>query len=95
MAITRKEYAMLLGIVNSEFQDGGNPVGKFMWSWSVTNNAGDEIKSKRSAGGIVASLVKKGLALQDDDDDDACIAITQAGYDALVAAGKVEPWSDK
>jgi len=90
--VTAKELALLQGVVRSEFQDGRNPVGNAVWSWSATENAGEAITSARSAGGVAASLAKKGLVtISDASDTEACIAITQRGYDVLAERGLVNP----
>lgn len=57
-AITDLEHLVLDGLAESDFQDGSDPEDeKMVWSWSAT----DVLSSKKSAGGVVASLVKKGL----------------------------------
>jgi hypothetical protein len=77
--ITNKELLALKGILASDFLDGDPPVGKWVWSWSA-----NPFESAKSFGGVVASLTKKGLAQQSGDTGkDACVAITQAGVDAV------------
>jgi hypothetical protein len=86
--VTAKERAMLEAIVDSEYQNGAreksdvveNPV----WSFSVCDGFG------AGAGGIASSLSKKGFARflrSDENDDSSTIAITETGWDALVASG--------
>lgn len=52
-AITSKEREALRLIVNSEYQDGGDPVGNAVWL--------DYIFNSKSRGGVLTSLKSKGL----------------------------------
>lgn len=79
--ITAKEMEVLKAIVASDYQMRSNPVGEYVWSWSA-----NPFDSPRSLGGVVASLSKKGLVTQSGDGEEACLAITQAGYDVLQAS---------
>jgi hypothetical protein len=78
-SVTEKEQMALKGIIDSDFQDGGDPVGHYVWSWSANPFPTQQLKS---FGGVVASLEKKGLVKLTDTGEDACIAITQLGMDA-------------
>jgi hypothetical protein len=78
-SVTEKEQLALKGIINSDFQNGGDPVGHYVWSWSANPFPTQQLKS---FGGVVASLEKKGLVKQTDTGEDACVAITQLGMDA-------------
>lgn len=81
---TDKEIEGLQGIVDSDFNDGNYPVKHWVWSWSA-----NPFGSKRTFAGVVSSLVKKGLAQASGDaGDDACLTLTQAGWDLLL---KVQP----
>ena len=83
--LTRNEEAMLEAILASDFQDTENPVGHMVWSFDPCDGFGT------SAGGIMASLVKKGLAdvhVNYDDEGNSTCWITQAGLDALTAGRK-------
>ncbi len=76
--ITEKERALLTAIRDDEFQDGQCPVGNPVWSFSPCGQFGT------SAGGIMASLVKKGLAGADDHGySDPVCWVTQEGCDAI------------
>lgn len=81
--ITPKERQMLIAIIESEYQNGQNdPIGCAVWTWSTTGWAG------KSAGGIITSLVKKGLVgIDGAKGDEACIWITEAGYFAINGDG--------
>lgn len=82
MNLTQNEIDALVGIVDSDFRDGNHPVGCPVWSWSA-----NPFSSHRTFSGVVASLVKKGLAKSDGGTgDEACITMTQAGWDALKVA---------
>ncbi len=78
--LTPKERALLSAISTDQYLDGQDPVGTPVWTWSPCLDFG------ASAGGIVASLLKKGLVGIDHDDpdpDEHTIWITQKGADAL------------
>lgn len=81
VTITDKERIVLQAIVNSNFQDGGDPVDNWVWSFSVTDACP---LPATSMGGVLTSLFNKGLAKGDGQvDRDACIAITAKGMEAL------------
>lgn len=80
MALTDNERQALQGIVDSEFHDGQDPIGNWVWSFSA-NPWIDSTESRKFAG-TLSSLLKKGLAKQDGEGKEACVAITQAGYEA-------------
>lgn len=84
VAVTDNEAMMLDALVNCEMQDGNDPVGNPMWSDIVCEGWG------RSAGGVVASLVKKGLVDQQPGTgsgrDGATMTLTAAGAAAYAAA---------
>ena len=86
--ITKSEKRALDAIVSSEYQDGGDPVGHYVWTQYC-----NPFSSKRTFSGVVASLSKKGLVkIGDDYKMDSgfgtmgTIAITTAGVAALKAA---------
>ncbi len=81
MRVTEKESALLVAIRDDQFQDGQPPVGTRVWTWSPCERFGT------SAGGIMASLVKKGLADVDGIGEDATCWITQRGFDAVSRVG--------
>ncbi len=80
MRITAKELAMLKAIRDDQYHDSHGPLSQ-VWAWSPCDAFG------RSAGGIMASLNQKGLAISRGCGEDATIELTQAG---LVKANK---WS--
>jgi hypothetical protein len=76
--LTKTETEALEGIVGSDFHDGNHPVGNWVWSWSC-----NPFQSKRQFSGAVSSLVKKGFVKANGAGEDACLSITQSGFDAL------------
>lgn len=78
--MTEMERQMLTAIVRNDYQDDmAHPVGHQVWTWSACEGFGT------SAGGVMASLTKKGWATVEEGenaDDDRC-AITEAGWAAL------------
>jgi hypothetical protein len=83
MTITKLELEALEGIYNSDFRDGNNPVNCPVWSWSA-----NPFGSKPRFAGAVSSLVKKGLAKTSGQGEDACVAMTAAGWDELRKSNK-------
>jgi len=85
ITITDLEFAYLCEIARSPYLDGydrDDVVGCPVWSWCPN----DRLMIGRRAAGVASSLVKKGLAHVDDyGDDDSTIAMTAAGWDAMVA----------
>lgn len=84
--ITEKEFHLLMGVEGSDYQDGSaEMVGKWVWSFSVT----DYLENKRGAGGVIASLVKKGLLAHEgrgpNPEDHECVAFTALGLDTYLA----------
>lgn len=75
MNITVNERSVLLGILHSQYQDSHNIIGNYVWSWSA-----NVLPNPRSFGGVVASLVKKGLIKQSGWGVEACVALTSEGY---------------
>jgi hypothetical protein len=84
-AITPNEFKALQGVYDSDYRDGNSPVDHPVWSWSANPFA-----SKKTFGGVVASLVKKGLVDQGGVGEEAVVSMTQAGYDAWIATGGKE-----
>lgn len=83
--ITSNERKALTAIVESEYQDGGNPVDHNVWTQYVNPFA-----NKRTQSGVYASLSKKGYIRIGADYDMGAgngtmgtVAITEAGYRAL------------
>lgn len=81
MKITANEREVLKAILASDYIDGGEPVNNWVWSWSA--NPWYETSESKKFAGVLVSLMKKGLAQQTDSGRDACVCITQAGYDAI------------
>jgi hypothetical protein len=78
--LTPKERKMLHAIAESEYRDG-NDLDVPVWSWDLGG---------RGAGGVIASLLKKGLIGQAGkgnplDGDGATVWLTEAGIAALPA----------
>jgi hypothetical protein len=74
ITITKGERSLLAAIRDSEFHDGNDPVGNYVWvdyldGWSDT----------RKFPGTMASLAKKGLVKTNGE---TC-ALTQAGFDIV------------
>ena len=63
----------LTAIRDDQYHDGHDPINNRVWTWSPCDGFG------KSAGGIMASLVKKGLA---GTDGETCW-ITQEGFDSI------------
>jgi hypothetical protein len=90
MKLTQNEVKALQAIVNSEYQDGGDPVGHDVWT-QYCNPFGN----KKSQGGVYASLSQKGLIRVGGDYDlgtghgkMGTVCITREGLNALSAAFK-------
>lgn len=89
--MTEKEKHLLECILKSEYMDGDSPVNRSVWWFSVRHTLGT------GAGGVMASLVKKGFAgiskatepcgdgMSKRDSD--TVWVTQLGFDEL---GKVQ-----
>lgn len=95
MTLTDYECKVLEGILASEFHnnlEGRDCVGNAVWTFSALAPLGKEVLPRAvSAGGVVASLSKKGLAIVGRDGkrrNEEWISITQEGYDALMQARK-------
>jgi len=77
--VTDDERALLRAILDSEYQDGSDPVGLDVWSRPVCGQFGD------TADDIMDSLVEQGLAHSCGPTmgHDSTCRITRAGLDAL------------
>lgn len=99
MNITEKEMEMLKATAENEY---GDEMTDAKWTWSVLGDIDEKIIPEQSSfGGIVASLVKKGLIYSDSVDlngEEATLAVTNEGAEALIEkygyAG-VEGWLQK
>ena len=89
MNLTPNETKMLRNIVLNDYQslNGAEPASydEVGGVWSNCLDCGPENIPASSRSGVVASLVKKGLAVVDGRGDDATVGLTRAGYDAYVA----------
>jgi len=78
--VTLKEWHLLDSLAwddyNSWSPDWVNIIGIACWSWSVCEGAG----LGRGGGGVVASLVKKGLIQQEGYGADAALGFTLLGW---------------
>jgi hypothetical protein len=81
--LTENQVQLLERIVFDQYQDGCDPVGLMVWSWSPCAGLG------RKAGGIVSGAVQAGLVDQEGAGQEASLAITQKGLDALLAHHKI------
>ena len=95
MRLTPKEKLIMQAILDSEY--GDNPTDD-VWTTYLAENAG---LNKRSMGGIVNSLVKKGLArtgvcegMGSGFGDMDTLGLTPEGVEAAVAAGLTSPKTD-
>ena len=84
MKVTKFEIELLKAIVNSEFQDGQDPIGYPVWSFSC--NPWEDEKPRRVSG-VMSSLNKKGLAKSQADYDKSqnICWITEEGMAVLTA----------
>ena len=81
-SITRNEFVILSLILDNEYNDRSEP-GTEVWTEIVCEYAVSYDIKKASLGGVIASLIKKGLAYHNTcEKKDDCIAATK---DALTA----------
>ena len=71
--LTELETAALRNLLDSGFD------GPTYWAWCATGG----IVTERAVGGVVSSLVKKGLVRCDGSGQDATIHVTAAGREAI------------
>lgn len=76
IVVTNLERQVIQNIINSEYMDesGEQMINWGVWSFSVTN------QTKQLAGAL-GSLVKKGLVICDDTEEDDTCALTKDGFD--------------
>lgn len=80
------ENALLANIINSEYQDGGDPVGHDVWS-SGDFLTGGKITASNIAG-VMASLVKKGFVeVSQYSRTETTVALTAKGMEAYQNPG--------
>ena len=81
--LTEKESAVLKAIDGSEY---GDELTDAIWSWSLWDNIDKEVvPNATSIGGIVSSLVKKGLVyVTDEGTEEAAIEMTEAAAELLI-----------
>lgn len=83
--VTAKERAMLSAIAHSDINsDVGGPfdqgiIDHHVWSKDLPLKAHG--LTQKSAGGLIASLMKKGLIKQSGEKDEATVALTEDGFD--------------
>ena len=75
--MTENEKKVMSCIVNSEYQDSPDVVGKPMWVDCISDDVG--FSNRRTFSGTMASLKKKGYI----ETDGECCAITKEGFGAL------------
>ena len=80
--LTEKETFLLTCIAESEYRDGSDNLRNEVWSDTTCDTYAT--KHERSgAGGVMSSLVKKGLVLADAiGSRDACVCLTSQGVEA-------------
>lgn len=83
MKITEKEYTTLIAIAKCDYMDGYATAGRFVWTASC-----NPFDNARSFGGVLASLLKKGLVLIENGGDDDSIALTEVAIEVLRASGR-------
>ena len=78
--VTLKEWNLLDSLAWDDYNnwspDSVNIIGIACWSWSVCDGAG----LGRGGGGVVASLVKKGLVQQTGSGSEAALGFTTLGW---------------
>ena len=78
--VTLKEWNLLDSLAWDDYNnwspDSVNIIGIACWSWSVCDSAG----LGRGGGGVVASLVKKGLVQQTGSGSEAALGFTLLGW---------------
>lgn len=79
--VTPKEWSLLDALAWNEYNSWSPGYAAITadlacWSWSVCDSAG----LGRGGGGVVASLVKKGLLLQEGIGQDAALGFTALGW---------------
>lgn len=94
-SITGNEREYLQGILQSEYQDGSDPVGHQIWTFSIKTSYSWD---KGRKGGVASSLTGKGLigianweGPRSGDGDDTTTWITAKGLEALRAADLAQP----
>ncbi len=90
MSITEKEAKMLRNIAENSYGDGDPSA----WVWADCLDCGPEHLDRASHGGLIASLVKKGLAESDgagycryEKRDMTCVSLTELGLVAWRVQG--------
>lgn len=86
VSITAKEREMLRAVVESDFQDGEAPVGNHVWADCLWTHL-----PKASNGGVLASVIKKGLVSYDEQGRDSTVSLTALGLVSYVAAPAATP----
>jgi hypothetical protein len=81
-SITDKERRLLVAIRDSDYHDGRDPIDDPVW----TEIACDDSNLGTGAGGVMASLVAKGLAYTTGHGREDTCWITEDGMAALKAA---------
>ena len=89
-SITLKEARMLRNIAENDYANGEPSA----WVWADCLDCGPEELNPASRGGLIASLIKKGLAHSDhagwckvDKRDQTCVCLSEAGLEAWRAMG--------
>lgn len=80
-ALTDMERAMPVAIREDQYHDAHGALSP-VWSWSPRDTFAETF-SRSSAGGVMSSLVKKGLALVQGNDPDDTVELTKQGLLAI------------
>lgn len=88
MKLTDKEVKMLQNIAWNDFMDGVFEADNPVWSNCLDQGPNGAFTNAASFGGIVVSLVKKGLVDSDGDGKDGCVWLTEAGLEMARQVGR-------
>jgi predicted RNA-binding Zn-ribbon protein involved in translation (DUF1610 family) len=88
--LTPHESRMLANIAKNEINQNGNPTDP-VWSNCLDKGPFGEFIPKRSLGGVLASLAKKGLVVTQGKGQDSTVTLTELG---LTEAAKLK-WTNK
>jgi len=74
MKITELEKDVIIAIAENQYADSPDSE---VWSWAIEYET--KITKKEQVSGVVSSLVKKGLAISSDYDNDRTVRLTAKG----------------
>lgn len=82
MKLTSNEVMMLANIARNEMNQGGEPTDP-VWADSLDKGPHGEFIPRAGFGGIISSLVKKGLVCSWGSGRDAVVQLTDAGAEVV------------